>query len=184
MVEDNKHEIHDEQETAILDIPKEENADQAGLPGLNEQPVDEQAADTQARYMQLPYWRKVAAVLVIFVILVLLFLGGRAIYHHYHKTNPNVGTGGQAPAQPNGESTGGNTSGNKGSSSTGAGTGAGTATGNGTGTGNSPAGAQVGKSGELPNSGPGDVLAIFTGTSLAAAGIHYVVTGRRAKDQD
>lgn len=34
--------------------------------------------------------------------------------------------------------------------------------------------------GELPNSGPGSVLAIFVGTSLAAAGLHYIVNLRRS----
>ena len=31
----------------------------------------------------------------------------------------------------------------------------------------------------LPNNGPGDVIALFVGTSLAAAGLHYIVTVRR-----
>lgn len=31
----------------------------------------------------------------------------------------------------------------------------------------------------LPNNGPGEVVALFIGTSLAAAGLHYIVTLRR-----
>jgi hypothetical protein len=31
----------------------------------------------------------------------------------------------------------------------------------------------------LPNNGPGNVIALFIGTSLAAAGLHYVITVRR-----
>jgi hypothetical protein len=31
----------------------------------------------------------------------------------------------------------------------------------------------------LPNNGPGEVIALFVGTSLAAAGLHYIVSLRR-----
>ncbi|MEX1995292.1 MAG: hypothetical protein WD887_00745 [Candidatus Saccharimonadales bacterium] len=34
--------------------------------------------------------------------------------------------------------------------------------------------------GELPNSGPGSVLAIFVGASLAATALHYIVSLRRS----
>ena len=33
----------------------------------------------------------------------------------------------------------------------------------------------------LPNNGPGDVAAIFAGTSLAAAGLHYIISLRRQR---
>jgi hypothetical protein len=33
--------------------------------------------------------------------------------------------------------------------------------------------------GNLPNNGPGNVIALYIGTSLAAAGLHYIVTARR-----
>lgn len=35
-------------------------------------------------------------------------------------------------------------------------------------------------SGQLPNNGPGDVIALFVGTSLAAAALHYIVSLRRS----
>ena len=33
---------------------------------------------------------------------------------------------------------------------------------------------------QLPNNGPGDVLAIFVGTALAVGGLHYILTLRRS----
>jgi hypothetical protein len=35
----------------------------------------------------------------------------------------------------------------------------------------------------LPNSGPGQTAAIFASTSLAAAGIHYIVASRRSRSR-
>lgn len=32
---------------------------------------------------------------------------------------------------------------------------------------------------QIPDSGPGDVMALFVGTTLAAAGLHYIVSVRR-----
>lgn len=32
---------------------------------------------------------------------------------------------------------------------------------------------------QLPNSGPGQVAALFAGSSLAGAGVHYLITSRR-----
>ncbi|MBX4190828.1 hypothetical protein KW794_01950, partial [Candidatus Saccharibacteria bacterium] len=31
----------------------------------------------------------------------------------------------------------------------------------------------------LPNNGPGNVIAIFAGSTLAAAGLHYIISLRR-----
>jgi hypothetical protein len=36
-------------------------------------------------------------------------------------------------------------------------------------------------SGQLPNNGPGDVVAIFVGTALAVSGLHYIYTLRRVR---
>lgn len=42
-----------------------------------------------------------------------------------------------------------------------------------------PSTGQYGVSGQLPNSGPGDVVAIFVGVSLIFGGLHYLVSLRR-----
>ncbi len=167
MAEDNLNDNQDSREPEILDFPQPEQEE------LNEAPIDEQAREAQARYAGLPYWRKVLAVLIIFVILVLLFLAGRGIYHKFHHTaapaNPPTAVN-QPPQQSGAKSPSSAPSGSGNQKS-------------GVGSSETPPTNVSGKSGQLPNSGPGDVMALFTGTSLTAAGLHYFVTQRRNKDE-
>jgi ABC-type Fe3+-siderophore transport system permease subunit len=44
---------------------------------------------------------------------------------------------------------------------------------------NSNSGTANNQTGGLPNSGPGNVAAIFAGSALAAAGLHYIISLRR-----
>ena len=108
-----------------------------------------------------PNWLRELAILVIAVIIIiLLVLLARWIYHEVHHKNNNSGasTSQKTPAKASGskQSTakkGGKTS--AGSSN------------------------KAGSSSQIANTGPGNVVAIFIGSSLAAAGLHYIISVRR-----
>lgn len=117
-------------------------------------------------------WARLAAAIVLGVILiVLIVLLARWIYHKAHNhASPTPPTSQNTPAlsannppaspTPNSESS--NTSGGStGSSSSNANSGAGP----------NPS--------QITNTGPGDVAAIFVGASLVAGGLHYLITLRR-----
>lgn len=123
--------------------------------------------------------------IVALAIAVLVVLAGRWVYHKVHHTsNPNptpvapqgtnrakTPSSGSANNNANKKSATNNKSNKSGSSSS--------AANNGTGSnGSRPAPSP----GALPNNGPGDVIALFVGTSLVAAGIHYAAALRRAQD--
>jgi len=105
------------------------------------------------------------------VILVLIF-GGRFVHHywdsHHHKnltpantkllpTNPN----GTSQSKPNPNVKPNSNSSSNSSNSTPSTSGSSTA------------------SGQIPNTGPGDVAAIFVASAIAAAGLHYVIRLRK-----
>jgi ABC-type Fe3+-siderophore transport system permease subunit len=101
------------------------------------------------------------------ILVILLVLFARWLYHKVHH-NDQISTSGtvQAPENPSGSSQpGANTlpspqnSPSSGSSS------------------NSGSSSQNGK--VITNTGPGNVAAIFAGTTLAAAGLHYIISLRR-----
>lgn len=125
--------------------------------------------------------RAVISLIVLALILIALFLGGRWIYNTLFNDKPSTpaqisgpGTApGSNPAQDQKDKT------KSGSNST---------TSTTTERSNSPAqstptpttASTPTTGGELPDSGPGSVLAVFAGVSLAAAGLHYIVTQRRS----
>jgi uncharacterized membrane protein YgcG len=110
--------------------------------------------------------RIVAAAVLAVILIVIIVLLARWIYHkaHNNTTPPTTRKGPSAsvnnpPAKP-APSSNSNSSSNSGSS------------GNSNGSGNSSAG-------QIANTGPGDVAAIFAGASLAAGGLHYLISVRR-----
>lgn len=92
---------------------------------------------------------------IILVILIILF--ARWIYHVVHNNDDNTSTTVNQPSRPN------------------------KAPNNQPGTGglpsNNPSNNQNGN--PLPNSGPGNVAAVFAASTLAAAGLHYIISLRR-----
>lgn len=117
-------------------------------------------------------WARLAAAIVAAIILiVLIVLLARWIYHKAH----NHATGGTSTTQtrpsasvnnPSSSSASGQSSSNSSANSSGSS--------NQTGTSNNPT-----TPGQITNTGPGDVAAIFLASSLAAAGLHYIVSVRR-----
>lgn len=112
----------------------------------------------------IPGWaRIVAAVVIVAAIIFGLVMGARAIYHATHNNPPTVavGTSNSNSSNPN-KAAGGTNSGPQSNEQAG-----------GKGTSNSS---------NLPNSGPGDVLAIFASAVLAGAGAHYVWSVKLSKN--
>jgi hypothetical protein len=110
-----------------------------------------------------PLLRLLAGILAILIIAALLVLGARWIYHKTHhtvkpapantKSLPRIPAGSTNKTSPSSPQTAGSTSKS------------------------SPA---AGTKTPITNTGPGDVVAIFVGAGLAAAGLHYVWSLRRS----
>jgi hypothetical protein len=108
----------------------------------------------------------VLTVLAIIVVAVLLVFAGRWLYHkaHHHNVYVQPANTKQLPPEP---STSNGQSGAK-------------PVGSNNKTNNSSSNSS--QSNNLPNSGPGDVAAIFAGSTAAAGGLHYLVNYRKAKN--
>lgn len=110
-----------------------------------------------------PDWLTTPILVVIGVIIIvaLVFLG-RWIHHSLKNSTPSPTTAttsqnpGQVPKQPGVTTTPSNTS-----------------------SGTNPQPSTSGSAAQLPNSGPGDVAAIFLASSFGAAGLHYIVRTRK-----
>lgn len=122
-------------------------------------------------------WLRAAISLIVLVLLLIgLFLGGRWLYNTIFDGSdmppPQVSGPGTAPgtnpAQAEKDKKKNQTSGSL----------SGTRTGDDQSTSTPSRTPTTG--GELPNSGPGSILTVFVGASLAAAGLHYIVTQRRS----
>ena len=98
-------------------------------------------------------------VLAALIIALVIVFGARAIYHHYHKptvkTAPTARTTGRPGATNSTTSSSGSAS-------------------------SSTSGSQTANS-NLPNSGPGQVVALFAISSTVAAGGHYLIKSQRQK---
>lgn len=106
-----------------------------------------------------PIVRIIGLVIAGVVLVVLLVLAARWIYHKAHQNNTKpTSTTKTTPAAPSTNQP-----------AQGAPTSPGTTT--------PPSSSS--QNAQLPNNGPGDVAAIFIGSSLAAAGLHYIITIRR-----
>jgi hypothetical protein len=116
--------------------------------------------------------RLLAAIIIGLVLVVLIVLLARWVYHKsHHKVVPVPATSQKAPASsPNNSAAGAQPSGG---SSTPSGSSSNSASNNPSSSNPSPS------SPKITNTGPGDVAAIFVGTSLAAAGLHYLISVRR-----
>ncbi|HEX5448201.1 MAG TPA: hypothetical protein VFW90_03330 [Candidatus Saccharimonadales bacterium] len=117
-----------------------------------------------------PRWLAGLIVLILIAgIIVGLIFAARAIYHHAHNNNPSnssVNTTNKPSKRPNGQAN--NHSKNSKSTNT-------PEPNN-----NSHSGSNTGQAAtQVPNTGPGSVVAIFVGASLATAGLHYVISLRR-----
>jgi len=109
--------------------------------------------------VNIPFLASLAVVLIVAGILI-----GRSIHHHDLKQK----TGTITAASVKGEGTGSSTPSSTKSSTTQKST-----------SGSTASGSTVQQPTQLANTGPGDVLAIFLLTSLAAGGAHAVVRSRR-----
>jgi len=109
--------------------------------------------------------RIIAAILAGIILIVLIVLLARWIYHSAHHTEvtPPPSTSLKTPAASSNNKTGG-------ARPSGGNTPAPAA--------NTPSTPSAGSS-QITNTGPGDVAAIFAGTVLAAAGLHYIISIRR-----
>lgn len=127
---------------------------------VNREDVDTENGQSLLRVILL------ALAAIILVVLIVLF--ARWIYHVTHKNvQPAPANTKKLPAQPSGSASN-QTAKNTQSSSAASSSGAGSTSANSSGT-----------STKLPNNGPGDTAAIFAGASLAAAGLHYIISLRR-----
>jgi len=110
--------------------------------------------------------RILAAILVGLILIVLIVLLARWIYHKAHHTSvvvPTPSTSQKAPANSSNNNPSGAapSSGNPSAPAD-----------------NTPSAPSTGNS-QITNTGPGDVAAIFAGTALAAAGLHYIISVRK-----
>jgi cytoskeletal protein RodZ len=112
--------------------------------------------------------RTLAAILVGLILIVLIVLLARWIYHKtHHAVTPTPATSSQQSAA---SSSAKNESGAQPAPSQSAGTSSNPST---------PATGSSSGTKQITNTGPGETAAIFVGASLAAAGLHYIVTVRR-----
>jgi ABC-type Fe3+-siderophore transport system permease subunit len=114
--------------------------------------------------------RLLAAILIGLVLVVLIVLLARWIYHKsHHAVQPVPATSQKSGAQSNLKVTPGGqtqTSNNPSSSSPS--------------NPSTPSSSASSGSTQITNTGPGNVVAVFVGTSLAAAGLHFIISTRRA----
>ena len=154
----------------------------------SEQPKIAVEAEPQAHTASLPiektehgqtWLRTLAVILVGLVLVVLIVLFARWIYHRSHHavvTAPT--TAQQSTAKSSSKtSTGAQpaTNGSNGSSGLASQPASGSSNSSAPQSGTSSSGTST----QITNTGPGDIAAIFISTSLAAASLHYVVTTRR-----
>lgn len=120
---------------------------------------------------------------------VLVVLAGRWVYHKVHNTsgpnpapvapqgtNQGLSAPNNAKKSQSGSSSGNSTPNNSNNKNSGSNSNSSSNT-------NNPGGKTTQPSpspSNLPNNGPGDVVALFVGSSLIAGGLHYMVSQRRA----
>lgn len=122
-------------------------------------------------------WLKALALVVVAAAAIfLLVLFARWVYHEVHDNNSNNSGQGSSsqnsPAKSNGQNAGSSSGGSHSSSSQSSSAGSSSASGSSSGAG------QTGGS-QLADTGPGNVAAVFIASSLAAAGLHYIISLRR-----
>jgi len=152
--------------------------DQATVSGLNDAPelesptVEKTDQETPSasgyNYMNNRNWRTIALqAATALIVLVIIVFGGRWLHHELsHKTNVKVASANtkQLPAAPSATSGSGSSP---------------TALGNSSNSTSSSSSSSAQNS-NLPNTGPGDDLAIFLAVSLAVASLHYARNARKS----
>lgn len=133
------------------------------------EPVPEREPENEIEEDGQSLMQTVIMIIGAIILIILLVLLARWIYHAVSDNGqPTSGTGsgtGQLPQEQgssNSQSAGGQPSGNPGSSSS-----------------NNKAPSNQNNGKPLTNTGPGNVAAIFAGSTLAAAGLHYIISLRR-----
>jgi cytoskeletal protein RodZ len=118
----------------------------------------------------------IGGVIAAIILIVLLVLLGRFIYHKVNNSPAkNVSVTTQPSPQTSSSSTqSGSSSGSSASGSSTSGSSSSTAPNS------SGRTAPIASTGKLPNNGPGSTVAIFAVSSLAAAGLHYIISLRRS----
>ncbi len=126
-----------------------------------ESPAPASRTKVETHRVRPPVLRTLAGILAVIIIAFLLVLLARWIYHATHNSNsPNTTTSQKSPASsPNKKTASNQPAANNQSSS--------------------PAGGNS----QITNTGPGDVAAVFVGSSLAAAGLHFIWSVRRSHRQ-
>jgi uncharacterized membrane protein YgcG len=125
--------------------------------------------------------RILAGVLLAIVLIILVVLLARWIYHRSHhavQTPPAASQSQKLNASGSSESgvqsdNSGTSSGSSSGSSSNSGSSSSSSSGGGSSSSSNP------NSSKISNTGPGNVAAVFVGTTLAAAGLHYLISVRR-----
>ena len=132
--------------------------------------------------------RILAGVLLAIILIILIVLLARWIYHKAHdNSQPAPATSQKSPASSSNNSTQSGTqsannsgSGSSSSSSNGSSSNSSSSSSSSTSSGSSASGLHPSSNpSQVSNTGPGNVAAIFVGTSLAVAGLHYLISVRR-----
>lgn len=124
------------------------------------EPASASRTKVETHRVRPPFLRALAGILAVIIIALLLVLLARWIYHVTHSDNSaNTTTSQKSPVSPSNKKTAGSQSAAKNQSS--------------------PAGGNS----QITNTGPGNVAAVFVGSSLAAAGLHFIWTLRRSRRQ-
>jgi cytoskeletal protein RodZ len=169
------------------DQDKRDDDDIAQALGAQPAEAPQSAAKAKKDSSGQTWLRVLGLILLAAVVVALLVLFARWIYHTTHKNNSNqvtTNTPAQTPLSTNSSGQSGNISvpNNQNKSTTAGGSSSSTNNNNSSSqpTSSSPNAVHPNNSSNLPNNGPGDVARIFIGASLAAAGLHYIVSLRRS----
>ena len=104
--------------------------------------------------------RALAVVIIVAAVALGVVLIARSIYHHAHHPARTANSGNNTSSKISGSQK--STSGSE--------------------TANNKSNKSSRPSAEVPDTGPGNVLALFVGASLAAAGLHFIISLRRSTD--
>lgn len=142
-------------------------------------PQEPQSPPPRLDLLRRGLWLLAAAVIIVLLILLALWIfhGSGSKNDANHKPAPSGTAAGRSSSSGSSLLPGDNNSGRPGNTSNGGQRGPSK---NSASPSNQNGSKNLGAS-NLSNSGPGDTLALFTGVTLAAAGLHYVVRLRRAK---
>lgn len=154
---------------------KEVTSEKGATPEFAPPPVAPPPIVTQVHRREGRRWTILATYLIVALLVAAgVVFGGRWIYHKVHKSNnaqPAPASGGKVPQAPTStnKQSGASSSTNKPSTSSGQSS-------------SSQPPTSTPQGGQITNTGPGDVIAIFVASSLAAAALHYIISLRRSRE--